>query len=697
MKFCCGVDTGGTFTDCAVIDAAGTITIAKRPSTPQDYSIGVFDALGACAERIGVGLETLLACTEHLFLGTTVGTNALVQMSGARTGLITTRGHGDALLIMRSAGRSAGLPVERLLHVSRHRKPPPLIPRRLIREVSERTDWKGAVVLPLNEAEADAAVAALVDEEVEAIAVSLLWSIANPEHERNLRARIERRAPHLFVSCAHELAAKRGEYERTVAATMNCFIGPAMKRYVESIERRAADCGYRRPILVLQATGGVVPAREVIRRPLYTVGSGPAAGVTGSVYLARILGHDDVIVTDMGGTSFETGLIHDGRPLIASETVINQYAFHMPRLDVQSIGSGGGSILWIDEVSGRLKVGPRSAGAEPGPACYGRGDLPTVTDANLVLGYLNPDNFLGGRIRLDPQRAAAALQPLAARLGMPLPERAAGAVRIAEAQMAELIRQMTLQRGLDPRDFVLFAYGGAGPAHACRFARELGIRRVIVPLGTIASTWSAFGTLCADLLHVYEKSELLSEPFDAGRIDATFAGLEAQGLAQLREDGVALERMAFRRFLEMKYKMQIHQIEVPVPAGPLDADDLERVLARFERTYESFYGAGSAYRGAGVEIGLFKVEAIGTMARPQLPEPPLAGDGAASGSRRVFWGAAGTRETPVYDGARLSRADHICGPAIVEYPETTVVVHPGAHGAIDACGNFVITWAGDVP
>ena len=686
MKYYCGVDTGGTFTDCAIIDENGSITIAKRPSTPEDYSVGVFDALGTCAGRLGIAVNT-----EHLFLGTTVGTNALLQMKGAKTGLITTRGHKDNLLIMRSAGRSIGLPIEQLLHVSRHQKPRPLIPRRLIKEVSERIDWKGDVFLNLNETEAEEAIQSLVAEGVDAIGICFLWSIVNPDHEKLLKGMVERIAPNLFVSCSHELIAKRGEYERTVGTAINCFIGPVMKSYIEKVESKAASLGFTKQILLLQINGGVAPAAEIVRSPLYTISSGPSAGVTGSGFLAATMGNDNVIITDMGGTSFETGIIYAGQPLTASETIINQYVFSMPRLDVESIGSGGGSVLWVEEISGTLKVGPQSAGADPGPACYGNGLIPTVTDANLVLGYLNPDNFLGGKIRLDKDKSVAAIRPLAKQMGLDVFEVAAGAVRIAETKMAELIRQMTLQRGLDPRDFVLFSYGGAGPTHACEYARELGIRRVVIPLGTISSTWSAFGTLCADVLHVYEKSELLSPPFDLEYINRMFEELEAKGLRQLEEDGVERDRIEFRRFIEMKYKMQIHQLEVPVPSGLLDQAGLEQVLVRFEEIYESYYGKGSAYREAGVEIGLFKVNAVGRMVRPQLPELGTAEDAPVTGSREIYWRDGGElRDTPIYSGTGLKAGFVVSGPAIIEYPETTVVVPPFAEGVVDRSGSFVI-------
>jgi len=696
VKYFCGIDTGGTFTDCAVIDEAGTITIAKRPSTPEDYSAGLFDALQACADRIGIELGNLLENTEHFFLGTTVGTNALLQMKGAKTGLITTRGHKDCLAIMRSAGRSAGLPIEKLLHVSRHQKPSPLIPRRLVHEVSERIDWKGAVFLELNEAEAEQAIHSLVADHTEAIGICLLWSIVNPDHEKKLKNMVRAIAPGIFVSCSHELIAKRGEYERAVSTAINCFIGPTMKEYIEKIEQRAARHGYRKPILMLQVTGGVVPSHEVIHTPLYTIGSGPAAGVTGSCFLSRAMGHENTIVTDMGGTSFEAGIIYKGNPLTASETIVNQYVFSMPRLDVESIGSGGGSILWIDEISGTLKVGPESAGADPGPACYGKGSRPTITDANLILGYLNPENFLGGKMRLDKDKSVAAMQPLARKLGMEIHELAAGAIRIAETKLAELIRQMTLQRGLDPREFVIFAYGGAGPTHACEYARELGIKRIVVPLGTISSAWSAFGTLCADILHVYEKSDLLSQPFDLQHINRIFDEMESKGRKQLEEDGVAGDLMVFQRFVEVKYRMQIHQLPVPIPAGRLEEDDLEQLVQRFEEIYESFYGKGSAYREAGVEIGLFKLNAIGKMVKPSIPEQaPTACDPVPT-RRKIYWGARKEMaDTPVYAGAQLGPGHTISGPAVVEYPETTIVIQPYARGVVDTSGNIIIDLDGN--
>jgi N-methylhydantoinase A len=442
----------------------------------------------------------------------------------------------------------------------------------------------------------------------------------------------------------------------------------------------------------MQASGGVATAHEAAQKPLFTIGSGPVGGVIGSKFLADTLGHKNVIASDVGGTSFDVGIISNGQPLTSSETIIHQYTFFMPQLDIQSIGSGGGSIIWIDELSGTMKVGPQSAGADPGPACYNRGGHePTITDANLILGYLNPNNFLGGKFKLDKSSSLRAIQKIASRLQMDVVEAASGAVQIVEFHMADLMRQMTVQRGLDPRDFVVYAYGGGGPAHAVSYARELGCRTVVVPLGSVASTWSALGIQSADLLHVYEKAELLIAPFDPQRINTLFADLEAKGRAQLREDGIADDAIRFHRSADMKFRLQIHRVEVPVPGGLLTAQDKEHLLQKFADKYESLYGKGSAFKEAGVEIGVLRVAAVGTIPRPRLAYQAHKVTDMVVGSREVYW-----RElkrfvsTPIYDGAKLSARVNIEGPAIIEMPETTIILRPGSAGQLDEYGNFVI-------
>jgi N-methylhydantoinase A len=692
MSYYCGVDIGGTFTDCVLVDDSGTITLAKVPSTPQDFSQGFLDAIAAAAAQRGLGPSEAFSQIELLLHGTTVGTNVLVQMRGAKTGLITTRGHRDALIMMRSYGRSAGLPIEKLLHVSRHRKPDPIVPPELIKEVSERVDWAGDVFLPLNEEEARRAVTELVAEGVEGIAISFLWGFVNSDHERRVKEIVRELAPDLFVSCAHELIAKPGEYERTAAAAINCYIGPSTSRYVQRLDNATRERGYEQPLLIMQAAGGVVPAAEVAEAPLFTIGSGPVGGVTGAKFLADVLGHEEVIACDMGGTSFDVGLLHDGQPIASSETVINQYTFYMPRLLIESIGSGGGSIIWVDEQSRTLRVGPESAGADPGPACYGRGGVrPTVTDANLMLGRYNPDNFLGGKMTLDREAAERALRSVSEPLGMTPVEAAAGAVRIVEFQMADLMRQMTVEQGLDPRQFVVYAYGGAGAAHAAVFARELGCSEVVVPLGDLASTWSALGVMSSDVLHIYEHAELVSSPFAAERWNEIFSGLEDRARAQLRAEGFTDDTIEFNRQADMKFSLQIHHVDVPVSSGTLTEADMERQIATFIERYEAIYGKGSAFTGAGVQAGVFRVNGRGTIRTPSLPRLEATGRVEPVGTRDVYWEPDGFRPTDIYDGAALGPSADLIGPAIVEMSVTTIVVQPGQSARVDDYGSFVIT------
>jgi N-methylhydantoinase A len=691
MGYYCGVDIGGTFTDCVVIDDDGKLTLAKVSSTPPDFARGFLDAVGEAAHKVGLERQDFLSQTSLLLHGTTVGTNVLVQRRGARTGLITTRGHRDHLLMMRSYGRSAGLPIEQLLRVSRHRKPEPIIPPQLIREVSERMDWEGDVVLPFNDQEARAAVQELVAEGVEAIAISFLWGFVNPLHELRMKQLVQELAPDVFISCAHQLIAKPGEYERTAAAAINAFIGPSTARYVREVDEATTEDGYQAPLLIMQASGGVAPAELAAASPLFTIGSGPVGGVTGAAYLARRLGHENVIAADMGGTSYDVGIIAAGEPLTSSETIINQYTFFMPRLDIESIGAGGGSLVWVDEHSHTLRVGPHSAGAVPGPACYGRGGTePTTTDCDVILGRYNPDNFLAGQLKLDVHAARTALEGVGAPMGMDPVTAADGALRIVESHMADLMRQMTVERGLDPRDFVIYSFGGAGGAHAVAFARELGCRTVVVPLGDMASTWSALGVMTSDVLHLHEYSELLSSPFSPARLNEIYERLEVDARAQLKAEGFGEADIELSRIAEMKFSLQIHVLEVPVPAGRLGESDMTEQVQRFVARYEQTFGEGSSFPGAGTQIGTCRVVARGRVRTPELPEHPAAQAGPAA-SREVFWREqGGMHATDIYRGEELGAGSTVSGPAIIELPVTTVVLPPGAQARVDSLGSIVI-------
>jgi N-methylhydantoinase A len=700
MAYIIGIDTGGTFTDCVVMDADGRIVTAKASSTPDDFSEGVMESLRLAGERLGLGTDELLRDTVRLALGTTVGTNAMLQRRGARVGLITTRGHRDVIHIMRGARGVPGLNNVQVLHFPESGKPDPIVPKPLIAEVSERVDCKGQVVVELNEEEAEAAIDKLLAKNVEAIAICFLWSFKHAEHERRVKAMVERRAPHVFVCCSADLIPRWGEYERTVATVLNAYLGPVMSRYLGRLESRAQASGLAYPLQVMQCGGGVIPAAESARRAFLTLDSGPVAGVLASQYLGGIIGHKHVIATDMGGTSFDVGLVWAGEPVASYQSVVHQYEYFVPRIDIRSIGSGGGSIVWIDEISGTMRVGPLSAGAQPGPACYGRGGTqPTITDADLVLGYLDPASFLGGRLRLDVERARESFAPLATRLGLGLVETAAGAARVVEHQMADLIRKATVQKGYDPRDCVVFAYGGAGPVHAGVYARELGAQSVVVPLGGLCSLWSALGAASADLLHIYEAVDIQPSPFDPARVMQRFVELEARGRAQLRADGVDPAQGRLARSADVRYKGQINEVEVPVPPGPLDGPALAQLVTDFHRRYETVYGQGAGFHEARVEVVTYRVRASALSAKPRIvaaregeraPSAP-----ARAGTRPVYWSEGGDFEpTPIFWGERLEAGNVVAGPAIVQVPDTTIVVHPFQTARVDPYGNVLIELGG---
>ena len=537
-RYLCGIDIGGTFTDCAIVDDRGRITTAKVPSTPANPAEAFVAALASGADALGITLAELLGSAEQVMHGTTVATNIVVQRRGAKVGLLATVGHGEAILHMRGTGRTVGVTVDRMLDIPASNKPEPLVPRALIREVVERVDCDGDVVVQLDEASAERAIRELVDAGVEAIAICFLWSFTNPAHERRVKELVEQLAPGVYVTASSDVAPVWGEYERTVATVLNSYVGPATQTYLDDVTRRIREAGFDRDVMIVECTGGVVPAPLAGKEALFTLGSGPVAGIMGSAYLAAEIGIRDVIAVDMGGTSFDIGLVRDGRPVTTDISVVDQYQYFVPAVDVRSIGAGGGSIAGVDEVSGGLLVGPESAGAVPGPACYSRGGTrATVTDADLLLGYLDPEFFLGGRMTLDRELAEKAVAGVAAAVGMSPVATAAGIVKVVEFAMADLIRKVTIERGFDPRDFALFIYGGAGAVHGVVLAQELGIKKVVVPMGTAAGVWSALGAASANVVHVYRVSNPQSAPFDVEQLNAVYGQLETQARAELLEQG----------------------------------------------------------------------------------------------------------------------------------------------------------------
>jgi N-methylhydantoinase A len=691
-----GVDIGGTFTDCVALDRGGRITATKSPSTPENFAEGMLAAMRLAAGRLGLSFERFCRDVAVLTHGTTVGTNTLIQRKGARVGLITTRGHEDAIHIMRGSRGVTSRDIRKVVHFPESRKPSPIVPKRFIEGVSERVDCFGEVVVPLNETEAEDAIRRLVLQEVEAIGVCFLWSFKEPRHELRVKEMIRDLAPHLFISCSVDIAPRWGEYERMTATVLNAYIGPVMAKYLGNLDRQLKASGYMQPLQITQCAGGSISVDKAMESPLLTLDSGPVSGVTASAFLGRLMGCPNIITTDMGGTSFDVGIVFDGDPAYSFVSNVVQYEYFLPRVDIQAIGSGGGSLARVDKDAGTLNVGPESAGADPGPACYGKGGMTaTVTDADVVLGTINPENFLGGRMRLDREKAIAAVQRVAAPLKLSLMEAASGIARIAEFKMADIIRKMTVEKGFDPRDFVLFAFGGAGPAHAGVFAYELGVQRVVIPQKEIASTWCAFGAASADILHVYEQVDIQASPFEAARINGAFDTLEQKANAQMERDGIAKPRRRFRFSLDMRHRGQINEVEVLLAGKRLRGAFAEGLSRRFYTRYEQLYGRGSSYAEARLEIVTLRLRATAATRPPKLTaarkRSAMPGARALLGKRNIYWAELKKAVTsPIYDGALLVPGNRIVGPAVIETTDTTVVVHPRRSLKVDAFGNFEI-------
>lgn len=695
-----GVDIGGTFTDCVVITEKGAVVTTKSPSTPPHFADGMVSAMELASAELGLVFKDFCQKISVLTHGTTVGTNALIQRRGAKVGLITTKGHEDAIHIMRGSRGVTSRNLNQVVHFPESQKPVPIVPKKWVRGVSERVDCMGEIVVPLNKENVERAITELLDQGVEAIAVCLLWSFKAPAHERYIKERILKRAPHMFVSCSVDLAPKWGEYERMTATALNAYIGPVTSDYLKKLDLRLKSAGYTKPLQITQCGGGSISVERAIEAPLLTLDSGPVSGVTGSQFLGRILNIDNVITTDMGGTSFDVGIIHAGQPSFSFMANVAQYEYFIPKVDIQAIGSGGGSLAVVDRLTKTLRVGPESAGANPGPACYGKGnETPTVTDADLVLGYIDPDNFLGGKIVLDKEKSVAAVQRVADQLGLGLYETAAGIAKIAEFKMADIIRKTTVEKGLDPRDFSLFAFGGAGPVHAGIFARELGAQKVLVPLNRVASTWCAFGAATASLLHIHERVEILSSPFEIKQVNAVLAELTTAASRQMGNDGIPASGRRFQFSVDMRHRGQINEVEVPlsddaVKSGMRLTDkDLAALIERFYVRYEAIYGRGSSYRDSRLEMVTFRLRAMGASRTVTLPKAKRSAaaikEKAKTGKRKVYWTDLGKQlVTQVYNGELLDYGNAVSGPAIVETSHTTIVVHPQQKLLVDAYGNF---------
>ncbi|MBI3091708.1 MAG: hydantoinase/oxoprolinase family protein [Candidatus Tectomicrobia bacterium] len=678
------IDVGGTCTDGVVVDSGGAMHVVKVPSTPANFVEGFVACLDQAAEVLRLSLDEFLSRLELLLHGTTITTNALLTGAVAKTGLITTKGFRDILELRRGA-RST-------LYNYRVTFPPMLAPRHLRLEVEERVLSTGDIMTPLREADVYRAVEQFKAAGVEAVAVSFLFSFRHPEHEQRVAKILAAELPEAYVSISSEVLPRVGEYERTSTTVVNAAVGPPLRRYLDHLEHLLRRHGFKREPLIMQSNGGVLPAGAAWRHAVGSLLSGPSAAIPAALLFAATLGTRSVISVDMGGTSFDVALVNNGHMQTTMEKSINHQRLALPMLDIHTIGAGGGSIAWVD-AGGLLHVGPHSAGADPGPACYGRGGAdPTVTDANLVLGYINQEHLLGGAIRCDRAAAAQAIgAKVAEPLGISVSQAAHAVATVVNHNMADAIRLVSVRRGHNPKEFVLCVAGGAGPAHAAELAKEVGVPRVLIP--KTAAAYSALGMLHTDLMRSYVETfftrlENLSLP----RLNELFERLEREGVRTLQEEGTPDVAIEVVRSMDMRYLGQIHQVEVPAPPGRLTQAEVRQLAEAFHRKHHQTYTFSDAR--SEMEIVDCRVLVIGRLAKPPLrPAPPAAGLEAARKPARPAYFAAlgGYVETAICDGALLGAGSLITGPAIIEETAMSVVIPPDFQCTVDRYGNYLLS------
>jgi N-methylhydantoinase A len=669
-----GCDIGGTFTDLVLLDEEnGGVEVLKLPSTPADPAAAVLDGARTLLERAGATAGGVVAFIH----GTTLAVNTLLQRSGDRVGLIVTRGFRDLLELRRLRLREA-----QNFFVD---KPEALVPRELVREVSERLLVSGEEYRPLDRTEVERAADELVAAGCRAISICFLHSYVDGAHERAARSLVEARHPGIYVCTSHELWPQRREYERGLVTVMNAHVGGRMREYFGRLERGLRGLGdFRAPVLSMRSNGGVMTARSAGELPAHTLFSGPASGVIGAAWVAAQAGWPRVITLDMGGTSADVSVV-DGGPAYSTEAMVGEFPVIMPSIDISSIGAGGGSIARVDS-AGLLKVGPTSAGSDPGPACYGRGGTqPTVTDAYVTLGVLHPERFLGGALPLDPDRAHAALEALGGRLGIDRHEAAWAVLEVATANMYAQLTPLLAKHGVDPREYAILPYGGAGPTHVFLLVREVGIPRVVVPV--LPGALCALGCLVADLRADFVATvQRQSTELPAHELEKAFEDLEARARDWIKREGLPVPEQRFLRSAEMRYTGQSFEVSVPLPGGPIT--EFAPVLAAFHQAYDRTYGYVD--RAAPVEVVDVRLQVVATVPRP-APSPPatvVARDVPAPGRRRVYFDGSFV-DAGVHRRADLRPGDSFPGPAVVEQYDSTTLLPPGFRMRVDAWGNLI--------
>lgn len=676
-----GVDTGGTFTDlCAFDEETSRVHVRKVSSTPDDPGRAIVQGVAEILDQIGGRSIEEVGYFAH---GTTVGTNALLTGRGATTGLITTRGFRDLLELGRGRRPS--------MYDPQADKPDPQVPRRLRKEVTERMRHTGAIETPLDEEDVRRAVRELRDEGVQSIAVCLLYSYLNPNHERRVGEIIREEMPDAYVSLSSDVLPEFREFERLSTVVTNAYVGPVVSRYLARLRGVLADRGLTAVPHVTQSNGGVIPFSTAESLPVRLVLSGPSTGVVGAGQICSAAGFNDIITFDMGGTSSDISLIQDGKPKVTAGMELDGRPVRSPMLDIHTVGAGGGSLAWIDS-GNHLRVGPQSAGAFPGPACYGNGDEAAVTDANVVLRMLNPEYLLNGQMKIDREASVDAVRRLAEPLGLSVEETALGILRVVTANMARAIRVVSVQRGYDPREYALVPFGGAGPLHASRLARELGMRTIVVP--EIPGAQSALGLLMTDVKTDFMRTQLTTVSDDsAAALDGVFDELVARADEWFAEEVVNEDGRSVVRRMDLRYRGQNFELAVEVPPSlRFESGGASSVIELFHRAHERVYGYRS--EDAAVEVVTFRLEASGSAAHVQMhrDQPTSSDPSRAFVEDRMacFDPATGYEATPVYDRARLAAGNEIAGPAIVEQMDTTTVLLPGDTCRVDEYRNLVI-------
>lgn len=678
-----GIDIGGTFTDFSVLDErGGGVFNAKVLSTPADLTEGVMQALDEFFANGRLPEEV-----SFLFHATTVATNALLERKGAKTWLLITEGF-TGVYETPELGETRSATYDYLSYP----KPPMLVRQRETIQIPERVDFRGNVLKPLDETETRRRLARLKGTGVESVAVCLLFSFMNSAHEQRLRELVAEAVPDAQVYLSCETLPQIREYPRLTTTVVNAYVAPVVNRYIHKLEEALKSRRITKPLYIMQSNGGSLTGGALKTTPVRMIESGPAAGVLGAAHIGRMTEQLKVISFDMGGTTAKAGIVQDGEPRVVPRFQAGDWLISTPSLDLVEIGAGGGSIAWIDK-SGLVKVGPQSAGADPGPACYPRGGvLPTVTDADVMLGWLNPEFFVGGKFHLDPKASERAIAThIAEPLRLETIEAANGIIKIVSSGMVEALRLVTVSRGEDPREYVLVAFGGAGPVHAALLAQELKIPRVIIPAAP--GVHSAMGLLVSDLKRDYIQTHFADlESVDVAALQRRFDGMETVAQQEFEAQGIAPEEIVHERAIDLRYSIQKYELPVPVARAGLTSDAVAAWRKAFDEIHEKHFG--SRAEDQKVEIVNYRLTTKVIVPKPKAAETPPQGagcDGAIKARRRAYFD--GWHDTPVYDRDKLHSGNRLSGPAIIEQMDSTTVVHPGQTAQIDRFGNIIIALA----